>query len=381
MEDYIARARKRAAQRQTSSWYKLLQGDNLFRILPTPESKTTPAVFYEYRVHREVGPRKANVMCGKDVVNDEGRCWLCDVMIPKLRKMGKEVRAAALEPKDNLAIQVAKVDEDGSMSGPFIFTPSKRVGDQIVASILGSKKRKYADPKNGFNLTINRTGTGKNDTRYGMIEPDVDPSEVPSELVKKLKPFSELREIGFYDEAKQKAAYTGQDAVVEEEEEEEVKPKAKKATPKPEPEEDDEEEADDAEVEETEDEEEEEDDEEPEAGDEEEVEEDNEEEEEEPAPKKAAKGKPSKKQPEPEDDEELEVEEDDEEEEPAPKKVTGKGKKQPEPEPEEDDEVEVDEEEEDIDLDDIEEEEEEEPAPPPKKKAAAPVKGKPGKKK
>ena len=372
-------ARKRAEVRQQSSWFKLVVGDNTFRILPTPPTKTVKTNFFEYAVHREVGPKKATVRCGVDPVTGEGECWLCDVKIPALKKKRLETRATALAPKAQLLVQVAKVDgDDGKMSGPFLFTPSKQVADQLLASIFGSKKRSYIDPAKGYNISISRTGTGRNDTRYGILEPDQEPTKVPQALLDKVKPFESLKEVPLYSQAKQQAAYLGQD-VPEDEEEEEDRPKSK--TRKPAPVEDDpdgpEEESDDED-----------------ADDEDEEVEEDADEEEEPAPKKTSKAPAAKKgkaAPEPEEDEEEvsddedvdEEEEDepeDEEEAPAPKKTKAtppvKGKKKPADEEEEEEpEVEVDEDdpEDEIDLDDLEdeaEEEEEEPAP---KKAAKPA--------
>jgi hypothetical protein len=212
---YKDRARKRAAERSDGVYLRLKEGDTTFRILPTPDSSegAEDGMFIEYGVHRDVGPKKEIVRCGKSIPEGTGRCWLCDEQIPKLRKKGNVTRAKAMEPRDVFLLQVAKVNEDGSMIGPKIFTPSKTVADQIMTSIFGSKKKTYEDPKKGYNLTINRVGTGKNDTRYGIIEPDEESTVVPAELMKKLKPFNELKEIPAYDEAKQKAAYVGQDAI------------------------------------------------------------------------------------------------------------------------------------------------------------------------
>lgn len=222
-KDYKAQARKRAAEMKSNIWFKLAEGDNHFRILPTPESKKTQPLWFEYNIHRDVGPKKVSVTCGKDM-EGEGSCWLCDSAIPKLRKKGKEGRAAALEPKSVFVVQVAKVtmqdDETAKYSGPFLFSPSKGVASQILSTVIGSKKRTYEDPKKGYNITLSRTGTGKNDTRYGILEADSEPSAVPKELVSKLKPFSEIKEIQLYDEAKQKAAYSGVDAVDDDDDDE-----------------------------------------------------------------------------------------------------------------------------------------------------------------
>lgn len=379
--DYKDRARRRAKERNETYWWKPVGSpksgtDNTFRILPTPESKTTPAVFYEYQVHRNVGPKKRLVRCGKDAETGTGRCWLCDKKIPSLESAGKQARAAALQPQTTMLIQVAVIGDDNKLDGPFGWNPSPKVATDIIGSVLGSKKRDYADAKKGHNLTINRVGTGMLDTRYGMIEPDDDATVVPDSIMKKLRPFSEVKELVGYDEAIQKAAYEGRDIDArdaddddddedeeeveeteedeeeseetesEEEEEEEapVKPAAKtgKKKPAPEPEEDEEEE------------------------------EAEEEEEEEPVkPKKGAKTLPAKKKPAPvEEEEEDPWEDEDEEAEVEEEPEPTKKKKKPAPVVEEEEEVE-EELEEEVE-EEPEEEEEEEPAPPPKKKKAAP---------
>jgi hypothetical protein len=420
--DIAKYAKERAEARASGSWYKLKASPetNCFRILPTPPSGDNETPFLEYAMHRDVGPRKLGVRCGIDPVSRDGTCWLCDIKIPALRKKGHETRAAALASKPVFLIQIAKVDEEGKMKGPFLFTPAKTVADQLLTACFANKRRSYVDPVKGYNIFLTRTGTGRNDTRYGSPEADEMPSKVPKSIIEKLLSFDDLQEVPKYSAAKQQAVYAGRDVIDEDEEEEEkMATKSSKHRTKPvEPEEDDEEEdeeetteTEDDEDEEAEDEEEEpapkkkkkpvpepeEDDEEEESDEDEEAEED-EDEEEEPAPKPKKKGKvvapvvkkKKKPVPEPEEEEEDEEEEpevdedEDEEEEPAPKKkakkktvekVQVKAKKKPAPEPEED-EAEEEDEDEDLDINDIpddEEEEDEEPAPPPKKKKAVAV--------
>lgn len=244
MEDYRERARKRAAERSAGFWYKLVPGDdgNTFRILPTPKSKKTPAVFMEYGVHREVGKDKKTLRCGKDPVTGEGKCWLCDKKIPELEEAGKTSRASALVPQSVTIMQVAKVTGEGKKArfdGPYGFNPSKKVGDLLIGKIIGSKKRDYVDPENGYNITISREGTGKLDTKYGPIEPDNDPTAVPETIIAKLKPFSEVKEIPAYNEEAMKAAYSGKDYKepedddADEGEDEDDEPKPAKKAKKP----------------------------------------------------------------------------------------------------------------------------------------------------
>ena len=399
-------ARKRAKEINKSNWYKLKGGhgeaiDNVFRILPTPKSKLCAHNWYEYSVHREVGADKKTVRCGKDPVSGEGACYLCDTAIPRMRKKGQERRATLIDTKPVFLVQVADVkvndDDTCTFSGPFLFTPSKGVATQLLSTVFGGK-RDYTHPTKGFNLTISRIGTGKNDTKYGMLTADPDPTGVPAALLKKLKPFSELQEIPIYSEKAQKAALQGvpdepeddddddddddekpvskkrraapvdddDDEDDEEEDDEDEKPASKKGKGKPAPVADDEDEDEDEDEDDDEDEKPVKDKGKPAKGkpapvddeEEEDEDEDDEEEDEEPAPKKKGKGKPAPVADDEEEDDE-EDEEDDDDEKPAPKKapVKGKGKKAAAAEDDDEDEDEDDEEEE---------------APPPKKRSAGP---------
>lgn len=435
-QDIAKYAKERAEARASGSWFKLKEGENCFRILPTPPSGDLEAPFVEYNMHRDVGPRKLGVRCGVDPVSREGKCWLCDVKIPALRKKGHETRAAALAPKPVFLIQVAKVDGE-DMKGPFLFTPAKTLADQLLTACFANTRRSVVDPKKGYNLYVQRSGTGRNDTRYGSPEYDAKPTMVPKSILAKLLSFDDLKEVPKYSAAKQQAVYAGRDVVdeVDEEEEDDMPtPKSRKGKTKPvvEPDEDEEEEdeetddeadSEDEDAEESDDEaaEDEDEDEEPapkkkakkpapvvkkkkkpqpeedEDEDEESEDEDaeDEDEDEEPAPVVKKKKKPAP-EPEPEEDEDEDEEpededsEDEDEDEPAPKKVVKKKtvekvqvavkkKKKPEPEPEEEDDEEEDEDE-DLDTADIpdEDEEDEEEVAPPKKKvvAAKPVKKK-----
>lgn len=209
-DDYRERARERA-QTIGNKRFKLAQGDTCLRLLRTPKSKRTPSRFYEYAVHYEVGPQKRSMRCGIDPQSGKGSCWLCEVQIPKLREMGRDSRASKLEPKNVFTVQIATVTaKRGKLTfrGPIVFQPTAQ---RIIKQILGlfaSVKRSYDDPKKGYNVTISREGEGLN-TTYGMMETDQDPSRVPSEIIGKLKPFSELKEIPIYEERAMKAAYRG----------------------------------------------------------------------------------------------------------------------------------------------------------------------------
>ena len=168
-------------------------------------------------------PQKKVIRCGIDPITGEGECWICNRLIPSLKKQGKEKRASALASQNTAMIQVAKVTMEGDepqFEGPLLFQPSGGVFRQLLTKAFGAKKRSYHDGVNGYNLNLDRTGTGKNDTHYGILEGDDEPIEVPADLLAKLKPFSELKEIPVYSEAVQKSTYKGDDDEDDEDEDE-----------------------------------------------------------------------------------------------------------------------------------------------------------------
>jgi len=381
--DWRKEAAERYKEKQSKGRFKLQEGENTLRILPRVGTKKPGAPFLEYRVHREVGPNKRFIRCGKTLHLD-GDCWLCDKKIPELRDSGnkaKEQRAEALEAKEQFVVQVAKVDPDsGKMSGPFLWAVPTGGARSLAARLLGvlkSTKRDYVDPKKGYNLTIERTGTGMTDTQYGQPIPDDEPSKLPDKVLSAAKPFSAL--VAAYSESQQKAAYFGKDeAEIEEEtsgkrgrdeedeEEEETEEEEESEEPKKKKKHQDE-------------------DEEEEGSEEEETEEyeedsDSSEEEEESPKKKKKKSSEDEEEPEEEEEEEEETEdeesgeEDEEEEQPKKKKKASGDEDEEEDSSESEEEEEAESEEDEEDEDEpkkkskkhskVEDEEEE----PPKKK-------------
>ena len=195
-KDWREEAAERFKEKQSKGRFKLGEGENTIRILPRVGSKKSQTPFFEYLVHREVGPNKRFVRCGKTLHGD-GDCWLCDVKVPDLQNSGnpnKQKLAASLQAKEQFVVQVAAIDTDsGKMRGPFLWTVPTGGARSLSArllQVLKSTKRDYIDKENGYNLTIERTGTGKMDTIYGQIVADEESSEVPEKILNQSKPFS-----------------------------------------------------------------------------------------------------------------------------------------------------------------------------------------------
>ena len=211
--DWRDKARADAKRKKQGSRFKLVEGENAFRVLPNAKGTDSPP-YYEYRIHRDVGPDRKLVRCGKDIDTNDGHCWLCDEIIPRLEKSGKRAKIAqskALSPKDQFVVQVATIDsESGKMEGPLVWyvpTGGPKSMSVSLLGVLASPRRRYDDPKNGYNLYCTRTGTGMTDTRYSPLEPADEPSKVPSNIVSAILPFTKV--INGYDEDEQRAAYYG----------------------------------------------------------------------------------------------------------------------------------------------------------------------------
>ncbi len=248
-------AHRRAKAMKAGNKFKLTEGQNTFRVLPNlravlaynkmEKKNWTKACsafppFVEFMAHREVGPDKKFIRSGKDMYG-RGKCWITDLLIPRLERSpsaSDRAAAKAMQPQEQYVIQVAWLDKDNEWLGPgFFYVPSPL--RPHIATLLGNLDgRLYDHPKKSKNITINRTGMGMRDTKYGTIMLDEDSSVVPHEIVCKVKSFTEVAPE--YSEATHKEAW-GDDLPDVDEPEDEAPPRRrkKKSRPQPEPEEED----------------------------------------------------------------------------------------------------------------------------------------------
>lgn len=225
-------AKKKFKERTAAKRFKLPEGSTTFRVLPNKKG-LDKAEYIEYAMHSNVGARNAYLRCGKNI-RGEGECWLCDALIPKLEKSGKSSHRAAAEKlkrKECFAVQII-YEADGQWVGPTLWEMSTGIANKLLNVM---SRRDVSHPQKGYNLSITRTGTTMTGTRYGDIDRDDEKSEVPEELLEKLKTFGEV--LRKYDEKVMKAEYYGHEqdddepeAPVEEEEEAPAKKPAKKPT-------------------------------------------------------------------------------------------------------------------------------------------------------
>jgi hypothetical protein len=147
------RARQQGEQRKEKTNITLKEGPNCLRIGPTPAGETSPEIFEEYNMHSNVGPKKAYLRCGHPPNREDGdttECYICDEVIPKLKKKGKATRAEALAPQLRLVVQASVVTEDEDGNPKFSsfkpWNPSGKTAASLLTQILASKGRDYVSP-------------------------------------------------------------------------------------------------------------------------------------------------------------------------------------------------------------------------------------------
>ncbi len=228
------KAQQRVKDKQSGSSIKIDEGTNCLRVMPdrkdiSADGKVTAVVhppYREFRIHRSVGPDEAMVGCGKDI-EGKGKCWLCDAKIPELEATGvsqKRLMAQKIGAAEQFVVNASKVDPDTQKFTPpkpwWVSTGSGIPGRQSqslatrVYSKLASSKRDFVDPNKGYNLNVERSGTGLK-TRYTGVESDESPTRVPASVLMAVKDLDSV--IPAYSEEDQKSAYFGRPRRDEEE--------------------------------------------------------------------------------------------------------------------------------------------------------------------
>ena len=209
--------KKKGKEWGASNTFKPHEDENTIRILPNLEGSFVKkgadmmSPVEVYMAHPNVGKDKRFLRCGKDLDGD-GKCWLCDVKIPDLEGREKEslrVKADEMKPVRQLVAQVAWKEED-KWQGPkpwYLKVGKKALGNRLLAFIT-SATRDYDDPINGYNLVLERTGSGMA-TDYGPLQAEEEASKVPSSILGKLKKLDEL--VPEYSKTTQENIYFGRE--------------------------------------------------------------------------------------------------------------------------------------------------------------------------
>lgn len=162
---------KQAAQEQEdaiapSDFMKLTEGRNVVRILPPKAGENSP--FKIVRQHFIKMPGAANpvvFVCPRHHGGD--RCPACEESA-RYRASGLKVdRDKAWELSPKLRVFMNVIDRKDESAGPKLLGVGKTIFDELTALRQDvDAGGDYTHPTEGFDVIIERTGTGKNDTEY-----------------------------------------------------------------------------------------------------------------------------------------------------------------------------------------------------------------------
>lgn len=163
-EDTAAQEKEELDASGGAEFMKLKVGRNIIRVLPPPVGQRKP-----YRtVHQhfiEIGPVSQSVICAR--LEAKKPCAVCQ-KVDELRKSQAKIdqdMASSLFARRRVFANV--IDRAEPEKGPKVLAFGKTIHEQLVAlrsdEISGAD---YVHPLKGYDVVIERTGTGKNDTKY-----------------------------------------------------------------------------------------------------------------------------------------------------------------------------------------------------------------------
>jgi hypothetical protein len=149
-------------------------GNNLIRILP-PSWENHNHYAFEVWMHRGVGADKSSYVCLRKMKNK--KCPICEHE-RELREAGEADDAKKIAPVSRYLTWV--INRDKEEDGPIIYEMSFTVDREVLNQAINRRSGSVLpvdNPDVGYDLTINRSGTGLN-TRYTGIQFDREPTPI-----------------------------------------------------------------------------------------------------------------------------------------------------------------------------------------------------------
>lgn len=154
------------ARERGTDFMKLKVGKNVVRILPPAPGKNTPfRVVHQHFVRLPTQPDPVIFVCPR--METRTPCPVCS-QSAKLRSSGNPAdrdKAWELQPKRR--VFAAVIDREAPELGPRVLAFGKQIHEELVA--LRDDEDAGGDfthPVSGYDVVIERKGTGKNDTEY-----------------------------------------------------------------------------------------------------------------------------------------------------------------------------------------------------------------------
>lgn len=154
-----------AAEMSASEFYKVKEGENIIRVPPPPPGKTSPIkIVDQHRIEMGDGRTLVFICPGTG-------CPACAKFHELRRSRDSVVRDMAFETfKPRRRAYMNVIDRENPERGPIVWEFGKTVIEDIKK--IRSSTRGGGDfthPEKGFDLIVDRVGTGKNDTKYKVI--------------------------------------------------------------------------------------------------------------------------------------------------------------------------------------------------------------------
>lgn len=166
-EPEAAQAEQEALDRTGQAFMKFKVGKNYVRILPPPLGKKSPfRVVWQHG--NEVGGEFRSVPCPRyEAKLDCPACRRADQLKASSNPADQE-RAKELFAKRRIYCNVINREEPDA--GPIVMAFGKQIHEALVALRTDPDAGgDYTHPETGFDIIIERKGTGKNDTEYKVF--------------------------------------------------------------------------------------------------------------------------------------------------------------------------------------------------------------------
>lgn len=145
---------------------KLKVGRNILRILPPPVNQRTPfKTVYQHFV--ELPGNKKSFICAR--LEAKKPCAICKKIDELKSSTYKADREAADDLYARRRVFVNAIDRSNPDAGPKVMAVGKQIHEQLLALRDETTGGDYCHPEEGFDVIIERTGTGKNDTKYKVF--------------------------------------------------------------------------------------------------------------------------------------------------------------------------------------------------------------------
>jgi len=179
--------------------FKASDGSNKIRILP-PTWKDASHWGLDIWVHYSIGPDNAMVLCPKHMQGEP--CPICEERLVAERNDDEEY-AKSLKPNKRVLIYL--IDKKAPAEGLQVWSMPQTLDQELCTLAVDEESKEVLpvdDPKEGYNITFKREGTGVA-TRYKGVRYDQHPSALGKGSLLKAaikKPLDELLNLLSYDQ-------------------------------------------------------------------------------------------------------------------------------------------------------------------------------------